>query len=65
MKLMNKQLVIALLLATLVIALPTQATTSSSFIEIDRPFTFEKGSGLYPLTAVWTPNPNAISRLNA
>ena len=54
MMLIHKQLVFCLLLTASVIALPIRAATTSSFMDADRSFTFEKGSGLYQVRFNYT-----------
>ena len=50
----HKQLAVVFLLVALVIALPIQATTTSSFMDTDRSFTFDEGSGLYQVRFNYT-----------
>ena len=54
MILIHEHLAGAFFLAASVIAVPIQATTTSSFMDTDRAFTFEKGSGLYQVRFNYT-----------
>ena len=51
---LHTPLAFVLLLATLVMALPIHAATARSFVDTDRAFTFEKGSGLYQVCFNYT-----------
>ena len=50
----HKPLAVVLLLTTLIMALPLRAATARSFVDTDRAFTFEKGSGLYQIRFNYT-----------
>ena len=54
MMLIYKNLAVVFLLAASMIALPIRATTTSSFMDTDQAFTFEKGSGLYQVRFNYT-----------